>query len=175
MDKITMSEEFFEKNFRPETRAKYTLEQMNELFDRLTVLTNIAFVLSDVVHTFFMDADDVFKKLDGEFTKEDKHNFNGLKKACAQGRMFASCLKQNIYNIESAEEALSDADDYYYMIKLIEDRCGGLDHSKFKMLLEFLLTMPEGGCFKVRYEDFSVLRSRHEDNGLLSHENINIR
>jgi hypothetical protein len=43
------------------------------------------------------------------------------------------------------------------MIKLIEDRCGGLDHSKFKMLLEFLLTMPEGGCFKVRYEDFSVL------------------
>ena len=62
MDKITMSEEFFEKNFRPETRAKYTLEQMNELFDRLTVLTNIAFVLSDVVHTFFMDADDVFKK-----------------------------------------------------------------------------------------------------------------
>ena len=43
MDNITMSEEFFEKNFRPETRAKYTLEQMNELFDRLTVLTNIAF------------------------------------------------------------------------------------------------------------------------------------
>lgn len=174
MDKITMSEEFFEKNFRPETRAKYTLEQMNELFDRLTVLTNIAFVLSDVVHTFFMDADDVFKKLDGEFTKEDKHNFNGLKKACSQARMFAACLKQNIYEESLVDEATSDADDYYYLIKLIEDRCGGFDQTKFKQLLEFLLTMPEGGCFKVRYEDFSVLTNRHEDNGLYSKRNINI-
>jgi hypothetical protein len=174
MSKFTLSEEFFEQHFSAETRAKYTLDEMNELFYRLTVLTNLAFVLSDVVHSFFMDADSVFQKLDGSFTNEDKHNYNGLKKACSQGRMFAACLKQNIYNIEDAEDACRDADDYYYMIKLIEDRTGQYK-SKFKMLLEFLLTMPEGEMFNVKYEDFSVLRDRHEDLGLLSRENINIR
>lgn len=84
MSTFTMSEDFFKQHFSAETRAKYTLDEMNELFNRLTVLTNLAFVLSDVVHSFFMDADSVFNKLDGSFTKEDKHYYNGLKKACAR-------------------------------------------------------------------------------------------
>lgn len=174
MSTITMSEEFFVKYFSEKTRSKYTLDEMNEIFERLTVLNNMAFVLSDVVHTLFMDADSVFKKLDGSFSREDKHNYNGLKKACSQARMFAACLKQNIYEIEDADAACRDSDDYYNLIKLIEDRTG-MEKSKFKMLLEFLLTMPEGGLFDIKYEDFSVLRDRHEDLGILSRENINIR
>ncbi len=151
-----MTEEFFKENFSAETRAKYTLDQMNDLFERLSILTNFSFVLSDALHSIFLDAETAFNKLDGSFSGEDKHNFNGLKKAAAQGRMFAACLKRRIYGIEEEDSACKDSDDYYYLLKLIEDRTGE-DRRKFNMLLEFLLQMPEGGLFKVKFDDFKAL------------------
>ena len=131
----------------PEEAAKKTEEAF--------MYANIAFVLSDTVHSFYLDACSKFDILGVELKDEDKHNFLELKKSAERAKYFSRQIARSIYkmNEKDTEDALRDADWFYNLVKFIEDRIGE-DKLKTHQFLEFLDTMPSEGRFKIGIEDF---------------------
>lgn len=105
-------------------------------------VSNLAFLLVDVLESAYMEANDRLAKENKEFKHEAKREFNLLLKHCRN-------LKRHIaYLSEATQECYgNDSDRTYNTLKLLLDRCGSDDMKLFKFY-NYIKTFPSNGCFE---------------------------
>lgn len=84
---------------------------------------------------------------------EDKHRFLLFQKSVHSMKCNAGAFARPLYYMKDSDDAASCSDWYLNFLKLVETK---ITHAqKTRMLLEFLLTMPnESGVYDVKLEDF---------------------
>lgn len=114
---------------------------------------NISFILADVLNTFLSDAEGALKQMGMMLSREDKHRFMLLQKSIKSARIMAGACARPLYGMKDADDACSCSDWYYHFLQLVETRV--TDGRKTRMLLEFLMTMPDEDCiYDVNWDDF---------------------
>ena len=100
------------------------------------ILSNLAFVIVDVLESCFIEANEKLKSENSEFKHEAKREFNLLLAHCRN-------LKRYVQNCsEQTQEYFGqDSDRLYETIKLITDRCGEDDVKHFKFF-NYIKTFP---------------------------------
>ena len=145
-----------EKKIYLNPRIPLTKEESEKILNDAFTLANIAYILSDTVHSYFLDATSKFAVLGVELKDEDKHHFLEMKKYAERAQFHSKQLAKHIYDMEESEDALRDSDWFYNLIKLVQDRLGE-DKVKTHQFLEYLSMMPSEGTFKVGIEDFQKM------------------
>lgn len=100
-------------------------EKNIELVKKACAYTNLAYTLVEAADTFIMDVNAMLEKVNTRVNNGEKLK---LKYALKQGKLFKTNLanfSHVLYTLENAEDALCDADEFYDIMKLIADRCGG--------------------------------------------------
>lgn len=133
---------------------KSITEEEATLLARQTISNlNISFVLADVCNSFLSDTESNLKRMGMALSGEDKHRFLLMQKSIKQARIMASAFARPLYHIKDATDACSCSDWYYHFLQLVETKI--TDDRKTRLILEFLLTMPdENGVYKVKMDDF---------------------
>lgn len=100
------------------------------------ILSNLSFVLVDILESCYMEANEKFKTENSEFKHEAKREFNLLLAHCRN-------LKRYVRNCseETQEFFGQDSDMLYQTLKLIVDRCGDDDVKLFKFF-NYIKTFP---------------------------------
>lgn len=95
--------------------------------NQANVLSNLSFVLVDVLESCFIEANEKLRAENSEFKHEARREFNLLLSHCRN-------LKRYVRNCseETQEFFGQDADMLYQTLKLIIDRCGDDDVKLFK-------------------------------------------
>lgn len=96
--------------------------------DKLNTITNIVFVLTDVLETNLLDMQQEFKKQGFELRHDSKRNFNTAIASIKK-------LKRDINHCSDAtqENYGNDSDMVNAMLLTLIDRCGDDDEFAFKM------------------------------------------
>lgn len=96
--------------------------------DKLNTLTNIVFVLTDVLETNLLDMQQEFKKQGFELRHDSKRNFNTAIAAIKR-------LKSDVNHCSSStqENYGNDSDMVNAMLLTLIDRCGDDDEFAFKV------------------------------------------
>ena len=95
--------------------------------NQANILSNLAFVMVDVLESCFLEANELLKAQNEEFKHEAKREFNLLLKHCKNLKGYVrSCSEQ------TQEFYGQDSDMLYQIIKLIIDRSGDDDMKLFK-------------------------------------------
>lgn len=104
--------------------------------NQANVLSNLAFVLVDVLESCFIEANEKLRAENSEFKHEARREFNLLLSHCRN-------LKRYVRNCseETQEFFGQDADMLYQTLKLIIDRCGDDDVKLFKFF-NYIKTFP---------------------------------
>lgn len=114
---------------------------------------NITYILTDVCNSFLMETEAVLKEIGLTLSGEDKHRFLLFQKSVHSMKCNAGAFARPLYYIKDSDDAASCSDWYLNFLKLVETKI--TNAQKTRMLLEFLLTMPnESGVYDVRLEDF---------------------
>lgn len=114
---------------------------------------NITYILADVCNSFLMETEAVLKEMGMALCGEDKHRFLLFQKAVKSARCGAGAFSRPLYYMKDSDDAASCSDWYLNFLKLVETKI--TNAQKTRMLLEFLLTMPnESGVYDVKLEDF---------------------
>lgn len=100
------------------------------------ILSNLSFVLVDIIESCFIEANEKLKSENCEFKHEAKREFNLLLSHCRN-------LKRYVRNCseETQEFFGKDSDMLYQALKLIIDRCGTDDVKLFKFF-NYIKTFP---------------------------------
>lgn len=95
--------------------------------NQANVLSNLSFLLVDVLESCFIEANEKLRAENSEFKHEARREFNLLLSHCRN-------LKRYVRNCseETQEFFGQDADMLYQTLKLIIDRCGDDDVKLFK-------------------------------------------
>ena len=83
------------------------------------VLSNLCFLLVDVLESSFMEANEELKKENAEFKREAKRGFNLILNSCKN--LKRTFIRENKEEVQ--EYYGRDSDVMYNMIKLLVDRC----------------------------------------------------
>lgn len=104
--------------------------------NQANILSNLAFVLVDVLESCFMEANEKLKAENSEFRHEAKREFNLLLAHCRN-------LKRYVRNCseETQEYFGNDSDMMYQTLKIILDRCGE-DDAKLFRFFNYIKTFP---------------------------------
>lgn len=95
--------------------------------NQANILSNLSFVLVDVLESCFLEANEKLKAENSEFKHEAKREFNMLLSHCNKLKRYVrSCSEQ------TQESFGQDADMMYETLKLLTDRCGDDDVKLFK-------------------------------------------
>lgn len=114
---------------------------------------NITYILADVCNSFLMETEKVLKEMGMALCGEDKHRFLLFQKSVHSTRCNAGAFARPLYYMKDSDDAASCSDWYLNFLKLVETKI--TNAQKTRMLLEFLLTMPnESGVYDVKLEDF---------------------
>lgn len=97
------------------------------------VLSNLCFLLVDVLESSFMEANEELKKENAEFKREAKRGLNLILNSCKN--LKRTFIRENKEEVQ--EYYGRDSDVMYNMIKLLVDRC---DESQ-EQSKEFLITL----------------------------------
>lgn len=100
------------------------------------ILSNLSFVLVDILESCFMEANDLLRVDNCEFKHEAKREFNLLLSHCRNLKRFVRSCSE-----ETQEFYGEDADMLYQTLKLIIDRCGDDDVKLFKFF-NYIKTFP---------------------------------
>lgn len=106
-------------------------------------VSNLAFLLVDVLESAFMEANEKLARENKEFKHEAKREFNLLLRHCRN-------LKSHISHLSSTTQSYygSDSDRTYNTLKLLLDRCGEDDMKLFKFY-NYIKSFPSHGCFDI--------------------------
>lgn len=144
--------------FEMEKKCSFSREYLYKKVLRAMVLNNLAFVIADVANTLLLDCEHELEPFGAVFDKTDKYNFKQMLKCVRDARRWAEKSAMPLYEIPDSEDALSDSDWWYNLIKLVDDRLGD-NRIKTNMFLEWLLNMPSTvKLFDITYDDFKVFR-----------------
>lgn len=104
--------------------------------NQANILSNLSFVLVDIIESCFIEANEKLKSKNCEFKHEAKREFNLLLSHCRN-------LKRYVRNCseETQEFFGKDSDMLYQSLKLIIDRCGTDDVKLFKFF-NYIKTFP---------------------------------
>lgn len=104
--------------------------------NQANILSNLSFVLVDILESCYMEANENLKSENSEFKHEAKREFNLLLSHCRN-------LKRYVRNCseETQEFFGQDSDMLYQTLKLIVDRCGDDDVKLFKFF-NYIKTFP---------------------------------
>lgn len=155
--------------FQTEREKKEFLEQVNFYKERLVqkagmtdddaelkarqVISNLTFILADVLSTFLTDAESTLHAMKMSLSGEDKHRFLLMQKAVRNARLMASSFSRPLYHMKDADDACDCSDWYYHFLRLVETKVTSAE--KTQMLLEYLLNMPdEEGIYEESLENF---------------------
>ena len=111
-------------------------ENMKTSKSQANILSNLSFVLVDIIESCFIEANEKLKSENCEFKHEAKREFNLLLSHCRN-------LKRYVRNCseETQEFFGKDSDMLYQALKLIIDRCGTDDVKLFKFFT-YIKTIP---------------------------------
>lgn len=140
--------------FRMEEKCGLTREQIRQRVIKGMVSTNLAHVMADAANSLLLDAEDVLKPMMVSFSQKDKYNYRQMLDHIVAAKKWAakSCFEP--YLTGEADLFAQDADWWYNIIRLIEDRTGD-NVQKTKLVLNWLLAMPtEMNLFKIKMNDF---------------------
>lgn len=91
---------------------------VKEEFREALKMTNLAFVLSDVVASCVKKADESLSKVGKAFRHEDKVMFNRMRDSTNKARIMAETAAKAIYQLEEANTAKMDADWFFEVADL---------------------------------------------------------
>lgn len=134
----------------------WTIEQVKKKLANGLALNVLTYTLADAVNTMFIDMECTLNKLGLYLKKSERMKFNQLKQAAKKARYWSNECAHDLNTDVDAQKLQNDSDFWYNLIKLIQDRLGS-DERKFRMLIEFLDTMPSEGLFKIGLQDFLKL------------------
>lgn len=144
--------------YNMETRCHMSRDDIRRHVRRSMVSNNFAFILADVANTFLLDCEADLKRFGVGFSHEDKYNFSQMMNHINAAKKWAKKSALPIYQISDSDNACSESDWWYNLLKLIDDRLGD-DPRKTNMFLEYILAMPsEDNLFDVKYDDFRVFK-----------------
>lgn len=130
-----------------------TIEQVKEELSEALALNVLTYTLVDTVNTMFVDMECSLGKLGLYMKKSERMKFNQLKQAAKKAKYWSNECAYNLNIDVDSGKLQNDSDFWYNLIKLIQDRLGD-DERKFRLLIEFLDTMPSEGLFKIGIQDF---------------------
>lgn len=104
--------------------------------NQTNILSNLAFVLVDVLESCFMEANEKLKAENSEFRHEAKREFNLLLAHCRNLKKYVRSCSE-----ETQEFYGQDADMLYEALKLLTDRCGE-DNVKMFKFFNYIKTFP---------------------------------
>lgn len=101
------------------------------------ILSNLSFVLVDIIESCFIEANEKLKSENCEFKHEAKREFNLLLSHCRNLKRYVRNWQQK--KLRSFSD--KDSDMLYQTLKLIIDRCGADDIKLFKFF-NYIKTFP---------------------------------
>lgn len=104
--------------------------------NQANILSNLAFVLVDVLESCFIEANEKLKSENSEFKYEAKREFNLLLAHCRNLKRYVRTCSE-----ETQEYFGNDSDRMYQTLKLILDRSGEDDVKMFKFF-NYIKTFP---------------------------------
>lgn len=104
--------------------------------NKANILSNLAFVLVDVLESCFMEANEKLAAENSEFKHEAKREFNLLLSHCRNLKRYVRTCSH-----ETQESFGNDSDRMYETLKLLLDRCGEDDVKLFKFF-NYIKTFP---------------------------------
>lgn len=104
--------------------------------NQANILSNLAFVLVDVLESCFIEANENLKSENSEFKHEAKREFNLLLSHCRNLKRYVRTCSS-----ETQESFGNDSDRIYQTLKLLIDRCGEDDVKLFKFF-NYIKTFP---------------------------------
>jgi hypothetical protein len=93
-------------------------------FQRMVILSNLAYLLADVSNTFCIEAGARFKRIGNELAREEKMKFNRMADASRKLKAASKEVTKSFYKVETVEAAVDDSDYFAKLILLIVDRIG---------------------------------------------------
>lgn len=91
-----------------------TFLEINNDYERIQSYINIAYILSDVQETCFLDLKDTLKKYNLKFSGEAKHNFNALKKAIQTAQYHIRENRRRTMEADESQNFIAGMSDVYY-------------------------------------------------------------
>lgn len=104
-------------------------------------LTNVAFLLGDVMTGLLMEAESRVSKLGLYYKHSTKQRWRRFNEALAAAKRAGKDFSREMYELEAADQAAEDSDYLADMILLICDRVGD-DEFKQEELRKMIATLP---------------------------------
>lgn len=130
---------------------------MQQGTDNLNTLTNIVYVLTDVLETNLMDMQEAFKKQGCALRHDVKRNYNTAIYAIR-------CIKRDIAHLESStqENFGHDADITNALLLTLIDRCGDDDELAFRFY-NYIKSFPSKLGLRLEVDDaFDFLNEKQK-------------
>lgn len=124
--------------------------------NQANVLSNLSFVLVDVLESCFIEANEKLRAENSEFKHEAKREFNLLLSHCRNLKIYVRNCSE-----ETQEFFGQDADMLYQTLKLIIDRCGDDDVKLFKFF-NYIKTFPSQIDMQIDDTVFSGVMSNRQ-------------
>ena len=135
-------------------RFALTYEQAYTIVRRSMLNNGFAFIFADVVNSFMRDCEYDLDKFNKGFSQKTKENYKNMMKCIRGAVKWSQELTMPMYNNKEVDDLCHDADFWYALIRLIDDRIG-TDPQKTHLLLEFILNMPKGDSpYNITLNDF---------------------
>lgn len=135
-------------------RTGKTREEIHKTISKAVICLNLAHVLADVCESLVMDSEDILHRFGATFERADKLNFRRMANYMHEAKKAAYRACKGPYSTTDADDYANEADWWYNMVRLLEDRTGE-DALKTKQVLEWISTMPSVlNMFDVKKRDF---------------------
>ena len=115
---------------------------VKEEFREAMRMTNLAFVLSDVVLSCTKKADECLSKVGKSFRHEDKVNFNRMRNAVNSARMTAEKSAEAIYHLKDAKLAKMDSNWFFEVADLCMTKISE-NQTRAIMITSWLMSMKD--------------------------------
>ena len=141
-------------------KCNLTREQIYARVKTGMVCLNLALVMTDVAQSLLIDMEDALRPMGAAMNQTDKRKFRQMMRNVEAAKKLAEQFNKETYEHHDGQLFAEDADWWYNIVRLIDDRTGA-NIQKTRLVLKWLHTLPsEIGIFKVKMSDFK--RSLYE-------------
>lgn len=144
------------KKYGMDKKCNMSEEALELTVKRAVLCNHLAFVLADAANSFLIDCENYMKRLSVSFDGRDKYNFKKMLDCVKAARRWTKEAAFPLFGCEydGRNENINDADWWYNLAKLIEDRISG-DNDAAEKLIDYIFKI---GCdknmFNVSHDDF---------------------
>lgn len=117
------------------------MDEQKTIIRKALFYTNTAYLISDIANSAIIDANEELKKIGSHVKEDERKRFSYAKNQLRKAKEITERIARPVYKISDADNACSDSDYLFEVLKLVIDRTSDTPESKQQML-EYIAKMP---------------------------------